>query len=206
MLPSFRAHFRQAEMRSAILFDNGIGGLVQYLESRYLPQFKGANMPTKEHLKIADEVWLATAQLHQEHPQADDFSVDEIVWRAGKFEDPAAIRPGVYVHVIQHCVANRPPNPGKSRILFETSEGRRRLYRKADPFHPARAGSKVTPEPEDIPVEYQRLLLWYVDWSERAAQNQSARDPLLRLSGSGKRLWADEPADEYVERLREGWQ
>jgi len=67
-------------------------------------------MPTKEHLKIADEVWLATAQLHQEHPEADDFSVDEIVCRAGKFEDPAAIRPGVYVHVIQHCVANRPPN------------------------------------------------------------------------------------------------
>src|SRR5229473_1913871 len=71
-------------------------------------------MPTKERLKIADEVWLATAQLHQEHPEADDFSIDEIVWRAGKFEDPAAIRPGVYVHVIQHCVANRPPNPGYS--------------------------------------------------------------------------------------------
>jgi hypothetical protein len=163
-------------------------------------------MPTKLHLKIADEVWLATAQLHQEHPEACDFSVDEIVWRAGQFEDPAAIRPGVYVHVIQHCVANRPPNPGKSRILFETAEGRRRLYRKSDPFHPARAGSKVTPAPEDIPVEYQKLLLWYEDWSARAAQSQSAEDPLLRLSGSGKRLWADEPADAYVERLREGWQ
>jgi hypothetical protein len=28
-------------------------------------------------------------------------------------------------------------------------------------------------------------------------------DPLLRLRNSGKELWADEPADEYVERLRE---
>jgi hypothetical protein len=148
-------------------------------------------VPIKERLKIADEVWLATAQLHQEHPEADDFSV--------------AIRPGVYVHVIQHCVANRPPNPGKSRILFETSGGRRRLYRKTDPFHPARAGSKVTPEPQDIPVEYQKLLLWYEHWSELASQSQADRDPLLRLSGSGKRLWADEPADEYVEHLREGW-
>ena len=55
-------------------------------------------------------------------------------------------------------------------------------------------------------MEYQRLLLWYKDWSERESQSQSAKDPLLRLSGSGKRLWADEPADEYVERLREGWQ
>ena len=29
-------------------------------------------------------------------------------------------------------------------------------------------------------------------------------DPLLALCGSGKRLWADEPADDYVARLREG--
>ena len=30
-------------------------------------------------------------------------------------------------------------------------------------------------------------------------------DPLLRLFGSGKDLWADEHADEYVRGLREGW-
>jgi len=28
-------------------------------------------------------------------------------------------------------------------------------------------------------------------------------DPLLALRGSGKHLWADEHADEYVRRLRE---
>ena len=31
-------------------------------------------------------------------------------------------------------------------------------------------------------------------------------DPLLALRGSGKTLWADEHADEYVRRLREGWE
>jgi hypothetical protein len=31
-------------------------------------------------------------------------------------------------------------------------------------------------------------------------------DPLLALYGSGKDLWADEHADEYVRRLREGWE
>jgi hypothetical protein len=31
-------------------------------------------------------------------------------------------------------------------------------------------------------------------------------DPLLALYGSGKELWADEHADEYVARLREGWE
>jgi hypothetical protein len=30
-------------------------------------------------------------------------------------------------------------------------------------------------------------------------------DPLLKLYGDGKDLWADEDADEYVRRLREGW-
>jgi len=165
----------------------------------------GALEKRADRLKIADEVWLAVAQLHNERPESEDFSIDEIVWRAGQFEEPASVRPGVYVHVIQHCVANRPPNPGRYRVLYETAEGRRRLYRKSDPYHPARAGSKITPEPEDIPVKYYGLLTWYTSWSERSGQAGTANDPLLQLSGSGKHLWADEPADEYVERLREGW-
>jgi hypothetical protein len=31
-------------------------------------------------------------------------------------------------------------------------------------------------------------------------------DPLLDLAGSGKDLWADEHAYEYVNRLRAGWE
>jgi hypothetical protein len=30
-------------------------------------------------------------------------------------------------------------------------------------------------------------------------------DPLLAARGSGRELWRDEHADEYVRRLREGW-
>jgi hypothetical protein len=30
-------------------------------------------------------------------------------------------------------------------------------------------------------------------------------DPLLAAKGSGRELWRDERADEYVRRLREGW-
>ena len=30
-------------------------------------------------------------------------------------------------------------------------------------------------------------------------------DPLLQLYGDGKDLWADKHADEYVRRIREGW-
>lgn len=31
-------------------------------------------------------------------------------------------------------------------------------------------------------------------------------DPLLVLRGSGKELWADKHADEYVNDMREGWE
>ena len=36
--------------------------------------------------------------------------------------------------------------------------------------------------------------------------NSANSDPLLSLVGSGKDLWATEPADDYVRRLREDWE
>lgn len=163
-------------------------------------------MPTKIDIKVADEVWVATALLHRERRAAVDFSVEEILQRAKQEGITDELRPGVYVHIVQHCVANRAPNPGRYRMLLETAEGRRRLFRTGDPYHPKREGSKVVPESEDLPKEYQALLNWYQGWSEAAAGQQSESDPLLRLRGSGKKLWKSEPADVYVNRLREGWQ
>jgi hypothetical protein len=157
-------------------------------------------------VKVADEVWIAAALLHGEHPEMNDFSTDEIVDRARREGLHEPLRPGVYVHVVQHCVANRPPNPGRYRMLFETPEGRRRLFRKGDHYHLDREGSKTTPEPEDLPAEYGKLLSWYSDWSERSALNGAEGDPLLALRGSGKHIWADEHADEYVNRLRDNWE
>ncbi len=163
-------------------------------------------MAIKLDIKVADEVWVAAALLHRERRTSVDFSVEEILNRAREEGITDELRPGVYVHIVQHCVANRPPNPGRYRILLETSEGRRRLYRKGDPYHPAREGSKTLPEAEDLPKEYQSLLNWYREWSESAAGRQVESDPLLRLRESGKKLWKTEPADEYVNRLRKGWQ
>ena len=158
------------------------------------------------HLKVADEAWIAAALLHREQPARADFAVEEIVERAGKEGLAGSLRPGVYVHVIQHCVANRPPNPGRYRMLFETGPGRRRLFRKGDAYHPAREGAKVTPNPQDMPESHRGLLAWYVEWCSGAARSGLAADPLLSLAGSGQHLWADEHADKYVSRLREGWE
>jgi hypothetical protein len=156
-------------------------------------------------LKVADEVWIATALLHRECPDHADFEIEEIVRRATKEAGNRPVRPGVYVHVVQHCVANRPPNPGRYRMLYETTPGRRRLFRKGDNYDPAREGAKMLPAKEDIPSEYSNLLDWYRDWSQDNIEERIKNDPLLALYGDGKDLWADEKADDYVRRLREGW-
>jgi len=161
---------------------------------------------TKAKAKVADEVWIVTALLHREQPNQADFAVEEIVDRAQREGIERPLRPGVYVHIVQHCVANRPPNPARYRMLFQTAEGRRRLFRKGDIYHPAREGAKITPAPEALPPAYSHLLAWYRPWSAAAAQSSRVGDPLLALLGSGKGLWSDEHADEYVRRLREGWQ
>jgi hypothetical protein len=163
-------------------------------------------MATRVDIKVADEVWVAAALLHRQRPAAPDFSIEEILGRVSQEVITDELRPGVYVHIVQHCVANRAPNPGRYRMLLETSEGRRRLFRKGDPYHPAREGSKMVPESEDLPKKYQELLDWYQRWSEATTAQQAENDPLLRLRGSGKKLWKSEPADAYVNRLREGWQ
>ncbi|MGC2196027.1 MAG: hypothetical protein WA628_15225 [Terriglobales bacterium] len=164
------------------------------------------NTVTEAALKVADEVWITAALLHRDHPEAEDFAVEEIVERARQEGLSRPLRPGVYVHVIQHCVANRPPNPGRYRMLFETGPGRRRLFRKGDSYHPDREGAKMTPEREGLPSGYDGLISWYQDWCLVATSKASKEDPLLALQGSGKHLWADEHADDYVRRLREGWE
>jgi hypothetical protein len=150
-------------------------------------------------------VWIAAALLHREHPRQQDFTVSEIVERAKQERLSPVLRPGVYVHVVQHCVANRSPNPGRYRMLVETGENRRRPFRPGDPYHHGREGAKLAPAPEDIPGKYHELLDWYHRGYARRGARRPEADPLLALSGSGKALWADEHADDYVRRLRERW-
>lgn len=159
----------------------------------------------RPELKVADEVWIATALLHREHPDRDDFTVAEIVERARKEGLTPELRPGVYLHANLHCVANRPPNPGRYRMLLETGPNRRRLYRPGDPADEARRGGKITPVRAAIPPRYHALLDWYEnDYASRGLKPEA--DPLLALRGSRRELWAAEPADQYVHRLREGWE
>jgi len=160
---------------------------------------------TKQIIKVADEVWIATALLHYENPSRNDFSVKEIVARVSQEALHETLRPGVRAHISQHCVANLLPNPGRYRILFATGKGTRRLFREGDTSHPDRRDGKITPDRESIPKQYHSLLDWY--HSTYTAGLPSAAPPasILDLRGLGKDLWANEDPDSYVQRLREGW-
>ena len=174
-------------------------------------------------IKVADEVWVAAATLHRRHPDREDFTVAEIVAQAEAENATGAtsLRPGVQIHAYLHCVANRKPNPARLRMLTETSKGRRRLYRPGDPCHPDRGSGKHVPDRGEVPPAYGDLIDWYrhdyltqvayvMDESELSLREAGGEwpivDPILALAGSGKEIWADEDADAYVRRLREGWE
>jgi len=161
---------------------------------------------TELGIKVADEVFIATALLHREQPRREDFTIGEIVERAQKENLSGELRPGVRVHASLHCVANRPPNPGRYAMLYATAGNARRLVLAGDDVHPGRTG-KIFPDPEDVPVAYRPLI----DWARRryAAKAAPTRsrwlDGLLQLSGTGGELWKGVDADEYVRQLRAGW-
>ena len=107
----------------------------------------------------------------------------------------------IYQHANQHCVANRPPNAAKLRMLVETPEGLRRLYRNGDPTDPRRAGSRSAPAL--LPESYRDLAAWYQHWSEEQAQTSGQNeDPLAQLAGT----WHYGDPDAYVNALRDGWE
>src|SRR5271168_2256365 len=130
------------------------------------------SVEVKPKVKVADEVWLALASLQRQHSNRSDFSIEEIMESARSQNIYGSLRPGVYVHVVQHCVANRPPNPARYRMLFETAPGRRRLFRSGDNYDTARQGAKIVPAREDIPSEYAALLDWYRDWAQDSEKDR----------------------------------
>jgi hypothetical protein len=157
-------------------------------------------------LKVADEVWIAACLLHQENPDRIDFTVAEIVARAEKEHLQERLRPGVYVHALQHCVANLPANPAHLRMLFATGKSTRRLFRPGDRYDLTREGGKVLPLLEDIPLNYRALIDWYQKrYVAGAPLPEQSDDPLLRSRGIGRHLGGDEHPDQHVRNLRHGW-
>lgn len=167
-------------------------------------------MVTEElDLYLADRIWIAVALLHQQFPLRDGFAKDEIRQKLRETGLMNGLKPGsVAAHLKEHMVANVPPSSTKYRMLFETPDAKLRLFLpgdRVDPGRQSRRPSKQQPNRLEIPEQYWPLLDWYARWCERYVEPTPARfeeDPLIRLIGSGKHIWADEHADEYVENLR----
>lgn len=113
-------------------------------------------------MRITDAVWTAAALLQRENPDTEDFEVREIVSRAVREKLAGGFRPGLQAHVSGHCVANKKPNGGRHRMLYETRRGYRRLLRVGDDCHPDRNGD-IRPKKSDLPTAYQGLIGWYDD-------------------------------------------
>ena len=135
------------------------------------------------NILVADEAWIATALLLREQPNAEDFSLDEIRDRARReFHDD---RPGVWQHIVSHCVASNRPNPAQYRMLHSSARGRRRLYRQGDPVHPDRKG-KMYPEKRDIPERYHKLVDWYLsEYNRRPGSAAGSNSPAVVLQFVG---------------------
>lgn len=160
-------------------------------------------------LLLADRIWLSVAMLHREFPGREDFSRDEIRKKLGESGlDAGTKRASIHAHLKEHMVANVPPSSTRYRMLFETRPGFLRLFRPGDAVDPLRQTGKPTkhmPKREQVSAEFHALLDWYDNWITKrppVGPGSYDDDPLIRLIGSGRHIWADEHADEYVENLR----
>jgi hypothetical protein len=155
-------------------------------------------------LTVTNAVWIATALLHKKHPERDAFERVEIVRLVMELGLTDGEEGSVHQHVRQHSVANKKPQPNTVCMLFDPGGGLRRLYRVGDEVYPGRNAARTHPKWDELPEEYRSLKSWYEEeWNGPVSSR--VEDPLLALMGSGKEIWKDEPADEYVARLRSDW-
>ena len=152
-------------------------------------------------LTVAEAVWMGTALLHDKRPYQDVFTVDEILESVLNHKLSDAPIETIKQHVKQHCVANLPPRPNRSRMLYMTGPSHRRLFRNGDRFDDQREGAPTHPAWEKLPSHVHE---WYETvWNSPSAL--IANDPLLNAIGTGKGMFGDQGADAYVDSLRDGW-
>lgn len=157
---------------------------------------------SESNLTVADAVWIGAALLQRKAgvKNREGFAADVIVDEVVRLRLTKGAPKSIWQHVNQHCVANRKPQPNRSRMLYALGGGVRRLFRDGDRSDAGREGAPTHPEWDKLPAQYQDLRRWYEEeWNGPAAGAEN--DPLLALIGT----WKWETADEYVARLRSDW-
>jgi hypothetical protein len=165
-----------------------------------------SNTYLKDEIKVADELFLIVALLHRENPDKSAFSLREIMARAEQENMTGKIRPGVKQHAYEHAVANIKPGSGKYRMLYRTAEGKVRLLHAGDDVHPERTG-KIWPNPEEVPERYRPLIVWaQKQYAQPKSQGARWLEGIFQMRGLGKKLWAGQDPDDYVNQVRKDWQ
>jgi hypothetical protein len=164
-------------------------------------------MYKKGNVKVADELFIVLALLHQEQPNKEAFDISEILDRArkeglGEARDQRSLR----LHAYEHAAANVPPRAvgGRYRMVFRQRDNRIRLLSPADYVDPDRH-QKFYPNYEEVPAKYHELLDWAKQRCERGRDAGSSDwlQGLHRLKGLGKEIWRGVDPDAYVRSLRE---
>ncbi len=156
-------------------------------------------------LLVADEAWCALALLQREHADRESFSAREILDRVKAERLSPEFRPGIQAHIYLHNVANLEPNSARYRMFYKLPGDTYRLFRTNDIAHPSRKG-KTKPSRENLPAQYHYLLDWYVnEYCSKETAMKEEDDPILKMRGVGKEIWAGTDADEYVRELRSNW-
>lgn len=164
-----------------------------------------ATKMSRTPMLVADEAWCALALLHQEQDTRESFSAREILDRVRAERISPELRPGVQAHIYLHNVANLEPNSARYRMFYKLPTDTYRLFRPGDQAHPSRKG-KMKPTREQLPDKYHYLLDWYDrEYCANQTGMREEDDPVLKMRGVGKEIWAGTDPDEYVRCLRSNW-
>lgn len=154
---------------------------------------------------VADEAWCGLALLQHENKGRESFSAKEILERVKAERANPDFRPGIQAHIYLHNVANLEPNSARYRMFYKLPSDTYRLFRPGDQAHPSRKG-KMKPAREELPQKYHYLLDWYEqEYCGKETAMREDDDPVLKMRGVGKEIWAGTDTDEYVRNLRSNW-
>ena len=106
-------------------------------------------------------VWIATALLHRENKEKEDFQIKDIFQKVRDEDLIQTADSTIMAHITVHCVANTKPWPNKHRKLYRTLPGWYRLYKDGDDYHASREGGWTIPSPSEMPSKYRDLIEWY---------------------------------------------
>lgn len=146
---------------------------------------------------IAVAVWIATAALHRKRREDRAFAAREIADTVMQQGLCGSNIDSIRTNISKHCVANRKTSTSSDhRKIFLVSEGRYRLYKPGDEFHPNRARCREAPTEDELPEEHKGLRRWYdEEYVTGSSIGGGAAQPTTKRAGGGRYPKQYEPAD-----------